>query len=137
VPPADNEAVLAALASEYAQGMTSIRGRRVQRLVKREFAGAAHVKIVDFGSGGRAVLGASASGAAWCATDGRGSHAAVVSWRHGSREGVETRYDLLKDSLPALETRTVPLADLPRVTAANLQALPAAAMLSKAMEALA
>jgi hypothetical protein len=54
---------LSSFASEYAKGMTSIRGRRVQRLLKREFAGAEYVLLTQVGSGAAAVLGLSASGA--------------------------------------------------------------------------
>ncbi len=103
---------LSALASQYAQGMTSIRGRRVQRLLKREFGGADHVLVVQLGSGATAVLGLSATGAAFCATDGRGQHASVVKWLHGPTQALETQFDLLKDSLPALGAKPVRLADL-------------------------
>src|SRR4051812_13924203 len=105
---------LSSLASDYANGMTSIRRRRVQRLLKREFAGADYVSIVQVGSGTAAVLGLSASGAAFCATDGRGRQVSVVKWLHGSTQALETHFDLLKDSLPALATEFVPLAGLRR-----------------------
>ena len=103
---------LSSLASEYTKGMTSIRGRRVQRLLKREFAGAEYVLLVLLVSGMPAVLGLSASGAALCATDGRGRQASVIKWLHGSEQGIETAFDLLKDSLPALATKCVPLPGL-------------------------
>lgn len=101
---------LSAVASEYASGMTSIRGRRVKRLLKREFAGADRVSVVETGSGTPTVIGVSASGAALCATDGRGRQASVVAWLHGSTEARETCFDLLKDSLPVLSSRSLPLA---------------------------
>ncbi len=104
---------LASLASEYSQDMTSIRGRRVQRLLKREFAGADYVLLVRAASGASAVLGVSESGAAFCATNGRGKHASVLRWRHDSAAALESRYDLLKDSLPLLGSGSVPL-DGPR-----------------------
>lgn len=109
--PIDPE-FLSTLASEYAKGMTSIRGRRVQRLLKREFAGAEHVMIVQTGAGTDAVLGLSPSGAAICATDGKGRQASVVKWAHDSTVAVETNFDLYKDSLPALGTRSFPFASL-------------------------
>lgn len=105
---------LSSLASEYARGMTSIRGRRVQRLLKREFAGADSVSMVQVGPGTTAVVGLSASGAALCATDGRGRQVAVVKWLHGSTQALETHFDLLKDSLPVLGTRSLPVPHLPR-----------------------
>ena len=111
---------LSALATDYAKGMTSIRGKRVQRLLKREFAGAEYVLIVEGASGGRAVLGLSESGAGFTATDGRGRHASVSKWLHGSKEATEVQFDLLKDSLPALGSRTIPLAGLPGRTALRI-----------------
>jgi len=119
--PTDANA-LSALAAAYAKGMTSIRGRRVQRLVKREFAGAEYVLIVDVASGGRAVLGLSERGAGFVATDGRGRYAIVSKWLHGSKEAAEVQFDLLKDSLPVLGSRTIPLAGLPRRTDLHIPA---------------
>src|SRR5258706_3135593 len=109
--PIDSD-TLSSLASDYAKGMTSIRGRRAQRLLKREFAGAEYLLMVQVNSGTTAVLGLSASGAAFCATDGRGKQASVVKWLHGSTEVLETHFDLLKDSLPVLGTESLPLAGL-------------------------
>jgi hypothetical protein len=103
---------LSSLAADYARPMTSIRGRRVQRLVKREFAGAEHVLCAATTAGPAAVLGLSAQGCAVCATDGTGRYASVVKWRHGSRAALETQFDLYKDSLPALATLDVPIAGL-------------------------
>jgi hypothetical protein len=103
---------LSSLAADYARGMTSIRGRRVQRLVKREFAGADHVLRVQVGGSIAALLGVSTSGAAYCATDGRGAQACVVRWLHDATCAQEARFDLLKDSLPLLGTRPLPLAGL-------------------------
>lgn len=103
---------LAALASEYASGMTSIRGRRVQRLLKREFAGADYVLLARVGAGAAAVLGLSESGAAICATDGKGKQASVVKWIHGATEALELQFDLHKDSLPVLSSHALPLAPL-------------------------
>jgi len=110
--PTDADA-LSALAAEYAKGMTPIRGRRVQRLLKREFAGAEYALIVRTASGS-AVLGLSKSGAGFVATDGRGKHASVSKWLHGSKEATEVKFDLLKDTLPVLESRVISLTGLPR-----------------------
>lgn len=103
---------LAAFASAYTEGMTSIRGRRVQRLLRREFSGAEHVLLAQLGAGGAAVLGLSFSGAALCATDGKGKHASIVKWTHGSAMAVETRFDLHKDSFPVLSTTPLSIATL-------------------------
>lgn len=104
---------LSSLAAGYAKGMTSIRGRRVQRLLKREFAGAQYVLIVEVASRGRAVLGLSQGGAGFIATDGKGRQASIVKWLHGSKEATEVQFDLFKDSLPVLGIRAIPLAGLP------------------------
>jgi hypothetical protein len=109
--PIDPQA-LSNLASAYAKDMTSIRGRRVQRLLKREFGGAEYVLPARLGSGAAAVLGLSATGAALCATDGTGKHATVFKWAHGAAEAIESQFDLHKDSLPVLQSRSVPLARL-------------------------
>lgn len=69
---------LSSFASDYTKGMTSIRGRRVQRFLRREFAGAEYLLLAQVGSGAAAVLGLSANGAAVCATDGAGRQAPVV-----------------------------------------------------------
>ena len=128
---------LSSLALDYAKGMTSIRGRRVQRLLKREFAGADHVLIVQVGDGGAAVLGVSATGAAFCATDGRGRHASVIQWLHGAATALETRFDLLKDSLPASATERLPLAGLAHLRAVAGTVPPEMrAMVSLALEVL-
>lgn len=132
---------LSSFASEYAKGMTSIRGRRVQRLLKREFAGAEYLCLVQSGASPTAVLGLSASGAAFCATDGTGRLASVVKWLHGSADALEAHFDLLKDSLPVLGTRSVPVAGLcsPAPVLVGERAVPprARAWVSMALRALA
>jgi hypothetical protein len=90
---------LSSFASEYAKAMTSIRGRRVQRLLKREFGGADCLLPARTGSGAPAVLGLSAHGAALCATD-------------GATQADQLQFDLHKDSLPLLGCISVPLARL-------------------------
>lgn len=119
--PIDVDA-LSSLATDYTKSMTSIRGRRVQRLLKREFAGAVYVLIVEVASGGSAVLGLSEDGAGFVATDGRGRQASVIKWLHGSKEATESKYDLLKDSLPILGTRTIPVTDLPKKADLHIRA---------------
>jgi hypothetical protein len=104
--------VLSSLASDYAKPMTSIRGRRVQRLLMREFAGAEYLVVVHVDQVSKAVLGVSNSGAAVCVTDGTGNEAPVFRWSRGAALAHETRYDLRKDSLPELGTNSVPLAQL-------------------------
>ena len=128
---------LSSFASAYASDMTSIRGRRVQRLVKREFAGAEVVLPARVGAGAAAVLGLSASGAALCATDGKGRQATVFKWSHGSTTALETHHDLLKDSLPVLGTQAFPLSHLSALgrlhVPAHAIAPDAHALLSKVM----
>ncbi|MGZ5194907.1 MAG: hypothetical protein ACXWJM_06760 [Ramlibacter sp.] len=106
---------LSSLAREYAKDMTSIRGRRVQRLLKREFGGADCVLPARLGSGAAAVLGLSATGAALCATDGTGKQASVFKWAYADSAAVESQFDLHKDSLPELSRNSMPLARLREV----------------------
>jgi hypothetical protein len=121
--------------------MTSIRGRRVQRLLKREFAGADYVLLARVGAGDAAVLGLSESGAALCATDGKGKQASVVKWAHGATEAIELHFDLHKDSLPVLDSHSLPLAHLRSQTRLHVPsdsiALGARSLLSKVLNDLA
>lgn len=93
---------LASIAARYAEGMTSIRGRRVQRLVLRELAGYEIVLPAAPAVGGPALLAVSREhGVAVCQTDGTGPSAplhrcGLAGWR------VTAQHDLLKDSLPVL-----------------------------------
>jgi hypothetical protein len=103
---------LSMLAGDYAKAMTSIRGRRVQRLLRREFAGADLVLLAQAASGAPAVVGVSALGAAICVTDGRGREASVLKWLHDATVVHETRFDLHKDSLPERGTNSSSLARL-------------------------
>jgi hypothetical protein len=109
--------ILAHLAQAYTQGMTTIRGRRVQRLIRREFAGAQQVERVALDPGRPALMGVSPAGAALCATEGRGPAVAIVKWLHGATQGVETRFNLLKDSLPVTGEVAVDLAVLGSIPA--------------------
>jgi len=135
-----NPDALSSLAGEYAKGMTSIRGRRVQRLLKREFAGAEYVVLVR-SNAAIAVLGLSASGAALCETDGTGKHASVIKWLHGSAKALDAHFDLLKDSLPVLSVKSVPLSGLcgqvPVLVSENAIPPQARALVSAALQALA
>jgi len=100
---------LSSFARDYAKDMTSIRGRRVQRLLMREFGGADCVLQARFGSGEAAVLGLSATGAALCATDGTGKQATVYKWLYAEEVAIRSHYDLHKDSLPELSRERVAL----------------------------
>jgi len=101
---------LSSFALEYTRDMTSIRGRRVQRLIRREFGGADCVLAARLDSGAPAVLGLSAAGAALCATDGTGKAATVFKWLYPDGAALQVQYDLHKDSLPALSQERVPVA---------------------------
>jgi hypothetical protein len=101
-------AALEALASNYTRGMTSIRGRRIHRLVMREFSSFDFVVLARTGSGKGALLGLSEGRAALCATDGKGKEVTVTTWTFPALSVSETRFDLLKDSLPTLGTRPCP-----------------------------
>jgi hypothetical protein len=96
-------AKLDAIARTYVQGMTSIRGRRVHRLVVREFKRFDRVLPALAEDGSAALLALADDGqAAVCRTDGRGNAASVAACAALDGATVTTAYDLLKDSLPVL-----------------------------------
>ncbi len=97
-----SRSALAARARAYAASMTSIRGRRVQRLVMRELAGFDAVVPATSGEGRPALVAVRAAGEiAVCCTDGTGRAATVVRGDLAAAT-VETGYDLHKDSLPVV-----------------------------------
>lgn len=132
---------LSSFASEYTDRMSSIRGRRVQRLIKREFGGAEFVLLARSSAGEASVLGLSSSGAAICTTDGRGKQACVIKWAHGTTVAHETHFDLHKDSLPVLGSAQVSLGRLREQTRLHVpvESVPpeAAALLAKVVEVMA
>lgn len=116
---------LAAIADAYIAPMTSIRGRRVRRLLLREFARFDQVFPVETAAGLPALLAVGSEGFALCQTNGRGKLACIARWAAPDAARITTGYDLLHDSLPAL-SRSTGAADF-RATAASLR-LPAAAL---------
>lgn len=100
--PIDRDA-LDAIASAYVVGMTSIRGRRIHRLLLREWAHYDHVLRVTAEDGAVALLALGEDGgAAVCRTDGRGAAVVIEAWARLDGARVATSFDLSKDSLPVL-----------------------------------
>ena len=94
---------LHSIAAAYAEGMTTIRGRRVQRLLRRELASFDTVRRVKGADGGAALLGRKRDGTlAFCQTTGKGPAADVVVSAGPDGPTVTTSYDLSRDSLPTL-----------------------------------
>ncbi|WP_037355184.1 hypothetical protein [Amycolatopsis orientalis] len=94
---------LDAVARAYTAPMTTIRGRRVHRLVMRGMAGYDHVLPATTADGAPALLALSADGrAAFCRSDGRGPSAALVTCGPTPGVAVTSEHDLTKDSLPVL-----------------------------------
>jgi hypothetical protein len=94
--------ILDAIARTYV-AMTSIRGRRVHRLVMREFSRFDHVLAVAAEDGTPGLLALAEDGrAAVCRTDGRGPAVAVAQWARLEGVSVTMSYDLTKDSLPVV-----------------------------------
>jgi len=94
-------AILDAMARTYVDTMPSIRGRRVHRLLLREFSRFDHVLPVTAEDGAPALLALGEGGSvAVCRTDGRGAAAAVAEWARLQGATVTISYDLTKDSLP-------------------------------------
>jgi hypothetical protein len=100
--PIDRQA-LDAVARAYAKPMTSIRGRRVHRLLMREFARFDLVVPADAEDGSPMLLAlAEDGGAALCRSDGRGPTVEIAAWAGLEGATVTTAYDFLKDSLPVV-----------------------------------
>ncbi|ATY11498.1 hypothetical protein CU254_14275 [Amycolatopsis sp. AA4] len=98
-----DSARLDAVARSYTAPMTSIRGRRVHRLVLRRMADYDHVLPAATADGTPALLALSADGrAALCSTDGRGPSADLVTCGPTPGVTVTSAHDLTKDSLPVL-----------------------------------
>jgi hypothetical protein len=78
--PIDKD-TLDSLARSYARTMTSTRGKRVYRLLMREFSRFDHVlpALAEDDIGALLAL-SDAGGAAICRTDGRGSSVAIAEW---------------------------------------------------------
>jgi hypothetical protein len=96
-------ATLAQIASAYTSAMTPIRGRRVHRLLMREFSRFAHVIPATTQDGSAALLALGEDGsAAVCRTDGRGAAAAIAEWPRLDGATLTVSYDLHKDSLPVV-----------------------------------
>jgi hypothetical protein len=114
--------VLDALARAYVAPMTSIRGRRVHRLLLREFARFDLVVAAAAEDGSPALLALAEDGRmAVCATDGRGAAAQVVELGRAAAAVVTTAYDLLKDSLPPVSwTIAAPAAATVTIRAADI-----------------
>jgi hypothetical protein len=98
--PIDKE-TLDSIARSYASTMTSIRGRRIHRLLMREFSRFDHVlpAVAEDDTGALLAL-TEDGGAAICRSDGRGSEVAIAEWARMEGATVTTSYDLMKDSLP-------------------------------------
>jgi hypothetical protein len=95
---------LEAVAHAYSEGMTTIRARRVQRLVRRELAGFDSVRRVKTEDGSPGLLGRKRDGTlAFTQTTGRGPAADVVVSSGPEGPSITTSYDLLKDSLPVVK----------------------------------
>jgi hypothetical protein len=95
------------IARAYIAPMTSIRGRRVHRLVLRELARFDYVLPVATEDGAPALLALGDDGScAFTCTDGTGKAADVIE-RRANGATATVSYDLRKDSLPVVaETKS-------------------------------
>jgi hypothetical protein len=88
------------IARKYVSKMTSIRGRRVHRLLMRELSRFDDVLPVTAEDGKPALLAVPEDGGACvCQTDGRGATATILEWARLDDATITIAYDLLKDSI--------------------------------------
>ena len=100
--PVDKKA-LDSRARRYASTMTSIRGRRVHRLLMREFSRFDVVVPAVAESGAEVLLALTeGGGVATCQTHGRGAVIDIAECSSLEGATVKTSYDFTKDSLPIL-----------------------------------
>lgn len=96
-----DKAALDSSARRYASTMTSIRGRRVHRLLMREFSRFDLVVPAVAESGAGVLLALTeGGGVAMCQTDGRGAVVDIAECSYLEGATVTTSYDFTKDSLP-------------------------------------
>ena len=102
--------LLDAMARTYISPMTSIRGRRVHRLIMRVFSRYDVVVQAVAEDGSPVLLGMSEDGgaAALTRTTGRGPAADVDEWVQVDGPRATSSFDLTKDSLPVLRRTTSP-----------------------------
>jgi hypothetical protein len=111
-----DRATLDEIARGYVADMTSIRGRRVFRLLMRELAPFDTVRRVVAADGTIALVARAGDGSvAVCQTDGRGPAATIAHRRVAGGAITTSSFDLLKDSLPRLPAAAVSRAQRRRV----------------------
>lgn len=94
---------LGQIARAYVRAMTSIRGRRVHRLLMREFSSFDCVLPANTEDGTPALLALSESGRlGLCLTNGKGAEVSVTECASLQEATLTTSYDFLKDSLPVV-----------------------------------
>ncbi|MBX9349680.1 hypothetical protein K5M36_21615 [Chromobacterium vaccinii] len=107
-----DRAELERLAGEYIADMTSIRGRRVFRLIMRELVGFDHVVSCPSAAGAAMLLALDEGGRiACCRSNGKGGRVEIV---FVEPDGAVARraYNLLKDSLPEIDCQSFTIEDL-------------------------
>jgi hypothetical protein len=98
-----NEEALEEVVRSYIEPMTSVRGRRVRRLLMREFASFDHVIPATTDADSPALVALSVDGRfSVCGTNGRGPTAEISACSNLREATVATSYDLTKDSLPVV-----------------------------------
>ena len=96
-----DKAALDSNARRYASTMTSIRGRRVHRLLMREFSRFDLVVAAVAESGADVLLALTeGGGVAMCQTDGRGATLDISECSYLEGAAVTTSYNLTNDFLP-------------------------------------
>ena len=95
---------LSRLADEYILGMTSIRGRRIKKLIIREYSDSDSVTI-EVKNGKKTIVSETRNEKRICSTDGKGKYVDIMIQDPNGISMIR-RFDLLHDSLKLIsETR--------------------------------
>lgn len=89
--------------NEFTNSMTSIRGRRIQKLIKREYSNLANIRLIDHSEEKVGITGEGGNLIKTCFSDGKGKYAIITTFNSESNEAVNDYFDLLHDSLKKID----------------------------------
>jgi len=97
-----NRSELSILLDEFTAGMTSIRGRRVKRLILREYD-EMDTATIRADANYQAIVGENVLFEKICKSDGKGKYAIIEIVNKKLKTKEQHKYDLLHDSLKRID----------------------------------